>query len=99
MNALTLSALQRVGIAVTFPGMSEATLMLKGLRHGDPIAAEVLLPLVYQELRKLAAQKMACESPGHCDLKQQQHECTKRENPAWLSNTLSGWAIYLPNEN
>src|SRR5205807_4824627 len=32
--------------------------------HGDPHAAEQLLPLVYDELRKLAAQRMAQEAPG-----------------------------------
>ena len=37
---------------------------LSALQQGDPQAAEQLLPLVYDELRKLAAQKMAKESPG-----------------------------------
>jgi len=45
--------------------VSEATLMSKGPGEGDAIAAEVLLPLVYQELRKLAAHKMAGQAPGH----------------------------------
>jgi RNA polymerase sigma factor (TIGR02999 family) len=44
--------------------MSEATLLLSAIEHGDPKAAEQLLPLVYDELRKLAAQKLAHESPG-----------------------------------
>src|SRR5712671_787870 len=44
--------------------MSELTLILAAIERGDPQAAERLLPLVYDELRKLAAQKMAQESPG-----------------------------------
>jgi RNA polymerase sigma factor (TIGR02999 family) len=44
--------------------MSEVTRILSALDHGDPSAAEQLLPLVYDELRQLAAQKLAQESPG-----------------------------------
>jgi RNA polymerase sigma factor (TIGR02999 family) len=44
--------------------MSEATQILNAIEQGDPKAAEQLLPLVYDELRKLAAQKMAQELPG-----------------------------------
>jgi RNA polymerase sigma factor (TIGR02999 family) len=44
--------------------MSEVTRILSAMEQGDPHAAEQLLPLVYQELRKLAAQKMAQEAPG-----------------------------------
>jgi RNA polymerase sigma factor (TIGR02999 family) len=44
--------------------MSEATRILSALERGDPRAAGELLPLVYEELRKLAAQKMAQEVPG-----------------------------------
>src|SRR5215470_14868414 len=44
--------------------MSEVTRILAALEQGDPHAAEQLLPLVYEELRKLAAQKMAQEAPG-----------------------------------
>jgi RNA polymerase sigma factor (TIGR02999 family) len=44
--------------------MSEVTRILSAIEQGDPQAAEQLLPLVYDELRKLAAQKMAQESPG-----------------------------------
>jgi RNA polymerase sigma factor (TIGR02999 family) len=40
------------------------TQMLKALELGDPRGAEQLLPLVYKELRKLAAQKLAHEPPG-----------------------------------
>lgn len=44
--------------------MSEATSILEAAAHGDPRAAEQLLPLVYDELRKLAAAKLAHEKPG-----------------------------------
>jgi RNA polymerase sigma factor (TIGR02999 family) len=44
--------------------MSEVTRILSAIEQGDPLAAEHLLPLVYDELRKLAAQKLAQEKPG-----------------------------------
>jgi RNA polymerase sigma factor (TIGR02999 family) len=44
--------------------MSEVTRILSAIEHGDPSAAEQLLPLVYAELRQLAAQKLAQEKPG-----------------------------------
>jgi RNA polymerase sigma factor (TIGR02999 family) len=44
--------------------MSEVTRILSAIDQGDPHAAEQLLPLVYEELRKLASQKMAQEKPG-----------------------------------
>src|SRR5213592_478808 len=44
--------------------MSEVTHILSAIEQGDPHAAEQLLPLVYQELRQLAAQKLAQEKPG-----------------------------------
>src|SRR4051812_12323474 len=44
--------------------MSEVTRILSAIEQGDPSAAEQLLPLVYDELRKLAAQKLAQEEPG-----------------------------------
>jgi RNA polymerase sigma factor (TIGR02999 family) len=44
--------------------MHEGTRILSAIEQGDPSAAEQLLPLVYEELRKLAAQKMANEKPG-----------------------------------
>jgi len=48
------------------PGMpmSDATRILARIEAGDPAAAEQLLPLVYDELRKLAAAKLAHEQPG-----------------------------------
>jgi RNA polymerase sigma factor (TIGR02999 family) len=44
--------------------MSEVTRILSAIEQGDPRAAEQLLPLVYDELRKLAAARMAQEKPG-----------------------------------
>ena len=44
--------------------MSDVTRILSEVTKGDPHAAEQLLPLVYDELRKLAARKLAQESPG-----------------------------------
>src|SRR5262249_1073070 len=44
--------------------MSNITLLLSALEQGDPHAAEQLLPLVYEELRRLAAHKLAREKPG-----------------------------------
>jgi RNA polymerase sigma factor (TIGR02999 family) len=44
--------------------MSDVTQILLAIDNGDPRAAEQLLPLVYDELRKLAAQRLAQEKPG-----------------------------------
>lgn len=44
--------------------MSDVTLILSAIERGDPKAAEQLLPLVYDELRRLAAQRLAREKPG-----------------------------------
>src|SRR5262245_16040844 len=44
--------------------MSEVTRILSAIEQGDPRAAEQLLPLVYNELRRLAAERMAQEKPG-----------------------------------
>jgi RNA polymerase sigma factor (TIGR02999 family) len=44
--------------------MSDVTRILSQIEQGDPQAAEKLLPLVYEELRKLAAAKLAMEKPG-----------------------------------
>ena len=44
--------------------MTDVTQILSEIEHGDPDAAEQLLPLVYDELRRLAAAKLAHEKPG-----------------------------------
>ena len=62
----------KAGFRVPIPGtlrkvarLSEVTRILSAVEQGDQHAAERLLPLVYDELRKLAALKMAQEKPGH----------------------------------
>jgi RNA polymerase sigma factor (TIGR02999 family) len=45
--------------------MSDVTRLIEAAQHGDRQAAAELLPLVYDELRKLAAARMAAENPGH----------------------------------
>jgi RNA polymerase sigma factor (TIGR02999 family) len=46
------------------PPVGDATAILSAIERGDPHAAERLLPLVYDELRKLAAQRLTREKPG-----------------------------------
>jgi RNA polymerase sigma factor (TIGR02999 family) len=46
------------------PPIDEVTRILSAIKQGEPQAAEQLLPLVYDELRRLAAEKMAREKPG-----------------------------------
>ena len=56
--------LHRDSSIFTVPPMNEVTCILSAIELGDPRAAEQLLPLVYEELRRLAAQKLAQEKPG-----------------------------------
>ena len=58
--------------------MNDVTRILHSIQHGDPKAADELLPLVYGELRKLAAARMAQESPG------QTLQPTALVHEAWL---------------
>jgi len=58
--------------------MSEVTRILNAIDHGDPRAADELLPLVYDQLRELAARKMAHEAPG------QTLQPTALVHEAWL---------------
>jgi RNA polymerase sigma factor (TIGR02999 family) len=53
-----------MSLAVILTSMSEVTRILSAVGQGDPHAAEQLLPLVYEELRKLATQKLSHEKPG-----------------------------------
>src|SRR5262249_56059572 len=46
------------------PPMTEVTRVLAAIEQGDPHAPDLLLPLVYEELRILAAQRLAQEKPG-----------------------------------
>lgn len=58
--------------------MSDVTRILDRVEQGDPKGAEELLPVVYEELRRLAAQKMAHEAPG------QTLQPTALVHEAWL---------------
>ena len=61
--------------------MSNVTRILDRVQQGDPKAAEELLPLVYEELRKLASAKMAQQPPG------QTLQATALVHEAWLKLT------------
>src|SRR2546428_6241115 len=67
-----------------FKAMSEVTRILSAIEQGDPSAAEQLLPLVYDELRKLAAQRLAQEAPG------QTLDATALVHEAYLRLVASG---------
>jgi len=58
--------------------MSEVTQILFQIESGDPSAADHLLPLVYEELRKLAAARLANEKPG------QTHQATALVHEAYI---------------
>ena len=58
--------------------MSDITRILNSIDQGDPRAANELLPLIYAELRRLAAAKMAREQPGHT------LQATALVHEAWL---------------
>jgi RNA polymerase sigma factor (TIGR02999 family) len=60
------------------PSMSDLTQFLSAMEAGDPKAADELLPLVYDELRRLAAAKLAQEPPG------QTLQATALVHEAWL---------------
>jgi RNA polymerase sigma factor (TIGR02999 family) len=69
--------------------MSDVTRILDRVQQGDPKASEQLLPLVYEELRQLAAVKMAQQPPG------QTLQATALVHEAWLKLAGSGthqWA-------
>jgi RNA polymerase sigma factor (TIGR02999 family) len=66
--------------------MSQFTRILSAIEQGDPQAAEQLLPLVYDELRKLAAHKLAHEKPG------QTLDATALVHEAYLRLVASGEA-------
>jgi hypothetical protein len=61
--------------------MSDVTCILSAIEQGDPHAAEQLLPLVYDELRKLAAEKLSNERPGP-------RRCRPRP---WSTKPTSAW--------
>ena len=72
--------LRRVYSGFSVPRMNDVTRLLSAIDQGDPHAAEQLLPLVYDELRKLAAQKLAQEQPG------QTLQATALVHEAYLQN-------------
>jgi RNA polymerase sigma factor (TIGR02999 family) len=73
--------------------MSDVTRILSAIEQGDPNAAEQLLPLVYDELRKLAAQKLAQEKPG------QTLEATALVHEAYLRLMASPGPVSLGRES
>src|SRR5213593_2554926 len=60
--------------------VSDVTRVIEAIQQGDPKAAGELLPLVYEELRKLAASKMANEAAGNT-----------LQPPPWSTRPGSGW--------
>jgi RNA polymerase sigma factor (TIGR02999 family) len=66
-----------------YENMSDATLLLTAVEQGDPTAAEKLLDLLYEELRRLATSKMAQEAPG------QTLQPTALVHEAWLRLVVS----------
>jgi RNA polymerase sigma factor (TIGR02999 family) len=65
-------------IPATLLAVSDVARILEAVAHGDPAVADDLLPLVYEELRRLAAAKMANEAPG------QTLQPTALVHEAWL---------------
>src|SRR5215471_13645778 len=63
-GARLVASLLTLGLAAMLAPMSDVTQILSAIEAGDPRAAEQLLPLVYDELRKLAAARLAEEKPG-----------------------------------
>src|SRR5262245_18051589 len=64
--------------------MSELTRLLSAVKEGEPQAADQLLPLIYDELRKLAAHKLSLLPPG------QTLQATALVHEAWLKLTGGG---------
>jgi hypothetical protein len=77
-------SLNEHGNGRTLPRVSDVTRILHRVQQGETQAAEELLPLLYEELRKLAAHKLAHEPPG------QTLQATALVHEAWQSGaTLS----------
>ncbi len=78
--------------------MNDVTRILSAIEHGDPKAADELLPLVYQELRRLAARRLSQEKPG------QTLQATALVHQAYLrlvggSAASSGWDVRGPRSS
>jgi hypothetical protein len=70
--------------------MNEATRILSAIDQGEPHAAEQLLPLVYDELRRLATRKLAHEKPGQTlDATALVHEAYLRLAPPTSPSTIA----------
>jgi len=65
-------------LPVTIPDVNDVTRILNAIEQGDAKAAGELLPVVYEELRRIAAHKMAGEAPGHT------LQATALVHEAWL---------------
>lgn len=78
MNSARLLLVRDGRHSDTLAIVSDVTRILQAIEQGEPHAAEELLPLVYDELRKLAAHKMANEAPG------QTLQATALVHEAWL---------------
>lgn len=59
-----LARIREIAPVIIGDAMTDVTRILSEIEHGDPSAADQLLPLVYDELRKLASTKLAHEKPG-----------------------------------
>jgi RNA polymerase sigma factor (TIGR02999 family) len=68
------------------PAVADVTQMLNAVQGGDAVAADELLPVVYEELRRLARHKMAGESAGHT------LQATALVHEAWLRLAACGQA-------
>ena len=73
--------------------MSDVTRILNAIEGGDPRAADELPPLVYEELRLLAAQKLSQERPG------QTLQATALVHEAYIRLTVYFWNIPVLSAN
>jgi len=69
--------------------MNDATLLLSAMEQGDLTAADKLLELLYEELRRLTASKMARETPGQMDFQRDQELLENR-----LANSVQNGALF-----
>src|SRR4051794_31303127 len=87
---MSSSRLVAGGILWWLKAMNDVTRILSAIEQGDPSAAGQLLPLIYDELRRLAAQKLAREEPG------QTLQATALVHEAYLrlvgNNAARGWS-------
>jgi len=84
LPALVFPTKLKSSIISPVPSMTEATRILEAIQGGEKHASADLLLVVYDELRQLAAQKLACERPG------QTLQATALVHEAWLRLTASG---------